>query len=71
MFLSSYLLHLLSYMLSGILHMGYTQKALLMYQGPNQIPAAVVLGQIPQERDLANFPTGTYLPLGHRYAGIV
>ena len=58
------------YMLSGVLQMGYRWKALMMHQGPNQIPTAVVVAKNPK-KGISLFSTGTYPPSGCRYTGIV
>ena len=42
-------------MLSGVLQWDYRWKTLPMHHGPSQKPTAVVLDQIPQERDFDIF----------------
>ena len=58
------------YMLSGVLQMEYKWKALMIHQGPNQIPTAVVVAKTPK-KGFSLFSTGTYPPSGCRYIGIV
>ena len=48
--------------------MGYRRKAIMMHQGPNQIPAAVILGQIPKKGIWLIFPL---VPIHHLAIGML